>query len=84
MEIYEKINNIKTKQDFIEFLGDLKEDYKNNRGDWENDSLSSYLTAIKSFTEDCDGYYKNHNIKAEELSKWRIFADILYAGKIYE
>lgn len=84
MEAYEVINNIKTKEDFIKFLHYLREDYKNNPDEWENPDLSRYLEAIMSFTEAVEQAYKNNDIKMEELSKWRIFADILYAGKIYE
>ncbi len=84
MEAHELIDNIKTKEDFIKFLHYLKEDYKNNRNEWENPDLSRYLDAITAFTEAIEQSYKNNDIKMEELSKWRIFADILYAGKIYE
>lgn len=84
MEAHEVIDNIKTKEDFIKFLHYLKEDYLNNRAEWENSDLPRYLDAVMAFTEAIEQAYKNNDIKMDELSKWRIFADILYAGKIYE
>lgn len=84
MGVREIIDNIETKEDFIEFLKSLRVDFKDHPEEWENNTLGRYLEAASRFTMDCDRYYKNNDMKMEELSKWRIFADILYAGKIYE
>ncbi len=84
MEAHEVIDNIKTKEDFVKFLHYLREDYKDNPDQWENPDLSRYLEAVAAFADGSKQYYINNNIKTEGLSKWRIFADILYAGKIYE
>lgn len=57
-EIIYKIEAMKTKEDFIEFINMVVEDLKNNPNEWENNSLQSYLEAMASWTEDMDGYIK--------------------------
>ncbi len=47
-----------TKQDFIIFLEDLKNDFIENPKSWENKTLEDFLDAMFRYTEDIDGYYK--------------------------
>jgi hypothetical protein len=84
MSIYLEIKNVKTKEDFIKFLGMLAEDKKSNIEEWENKSIEDYLESIKSWIEDMEGYYKNNNIQAPKNIDWNFIANILYVGKIYE
>jgi len=73
-----------TKDEFLIFLSKLLEDYKINKNDWENKSLEDYLSALKAWVEDMDGYYMNMNKELPTDINWEVFSDILYAGKIYE
>ncbi len=73
------IKKIDSKQDFINFLKELRTDLKENQGEWENLKLEDYLEAMEAFVTDSDE--KKFD---DKLSKWRIFANILYGGKIYE
>ena len=43
-----------------------------------------YLNAIEAWTQDMEGYYRNTNKSMPKNIPWKIFADILYAGTIYE
>lgn len=84
MEIYQYINNIKTKEEFMEFIKILQKDSYYNLQQWENKDISEYLEGIYSWVEDMDGYYKNMKIKKPEHIDWNFIATLLYIGKIYE
>lgn len=84
MNFADKINTIKTKSDFINFVELLLENLKSNPEEWENKTLPNFLEAIASWTEDMDGYYKNNNLPIPENIDWKVFANILAAAKIYE
>ena len=78
------IKDIETKEDFINFVNLLKNDFIKNKNNWENITLFDYLNAIEAWTKDMEGYYKNTNQYIPKNIPWKIFADILYAGTIYE
>jgi len=80
----EQIQNIRSKEDFIKFVGDLIVDLKTNPNNWENRNLGDYLEALQSWTEDMEGYYINTNLPVPENVSWKIFADILMAATMYE
>jgi len=76
--------NVKTKEDFIEFLSVLIDDLAADKGIWENRNLEQYLSAMQRWTEDMEGYYINNNLLVPENINWKIFTDILMAARIYE
>lgn len=84
MDIFDIINEIKDKDDFVSFGGLLLTDLKNNPEKWENRTLSEFLEAMANWTEDMDGYYINNNLPIPENVNWKVFANILAAAKIYE
>ena len=51
-EISEIAQKVKSKEDFIGFVGALIQDLKANPNTWENKTLDNYLSAIQSWTED--------------------------------
>jgi len=75
---------IRSKEDFIKFVGDLILDLKTNPNTWENKNLDAYLDALQRWTGDMEGYYINNNLPVPENVNWRIFADILMAARMYE
>ena len=85
MNIYDLSKQIQTKADFEQFLSLLIEDFRINRSSWDNDTIETFLDTVLGFTRDIDGYYKNLNQKVETATPtWRMLADILLAGKVYE
>ena len=83
-KLYETIDRIKTKKDFIRFVKLLETDFITNQEEWENTSIDMFLDALAAWTEDTERFGENCN---EEISKnipWRVFAEILLASKIYE
>lgn len=84
IDFNQKINEIKGKEDFVDFVQLLISNLKDNPKEWTNGTLSEYLEGIASWTEDMEGYYQNNNIPIPEKVNWRVFADILMAAKMYE
>lgn len=84
MDLTSKINNIKSKTDFIDFVESLAKDLRNNPEEWENKTLPEFLGAIASWTEDMEGYYINNNLPIPDNVNWKVMADILAAAKMYE
>jgi hypothetical protein len=68
--------NITSKEEFISFINELKNDLAVNKTEWENLSLEDYLDAIKGWIEDTNSLPSNPN--------WSTIAEILMAGKYYE
>jgi hypothetical protein len=83
-DIFNKIETLDTKEDFISFLDLLVQDLRNNPSAWENKSLESYLEAVASWTADMEGYYQNNNLPIPQNVNWKVFANILIAAKMYE
>ena len=84
MNLEQFISKINTRQDLISFVKALKKDLKENPNEWENHSLEHYLDSIAGWLEDMDGYYKNLGQAVPNSKDWKLFADILLAGKSYE
>ena len=78
----EKINRISSKEDFIKYIRSLVADYTNNKDEWENITIPDYLEQIASCIEDYSVTPQN-DIEWEKID-YRILAQLLYMGKIYE
>ena len=83
MEIH-NIDHVKSREDFVEFVGALITDLFANKHEWENDRLDSYLEAISAWVQDMDGYYLNANKSLPENINWNVIAQIFLAAKYYE
>lgn len=84
IDFAKKINEINSKEDFVNFVELLVSNLKSNPQEWTNKTLPEYLESISSWTEDMDGYYKNNDVPMPENVSWKVFANILIAAKIYE
>lgn len=73
---------VRTRADFIRFVKALRDDWKRaDRGPadenpWRNETIGDLLDAIAAFAADSP-------ILPDEAD-WRLAAELLYAGKIYE
>ena len=74
IEIYDLFEKIKTRQDFEFFLKKLIIDFNDNKGDWENSTLESFLEGLYGYN------YNSDNDKPT----WKLFAEIILAARVYE
>lgn len=82
--MYNRINNIKSKEELIDFLAFLSNDRRKMKEEWENNTIEDYLAAISSWIEDMEGYYENNNLPIPDNENWSFIATLFYVGKIYE
>ena len=82
MKWMEKINNINSKSDFLEFMTELEEDFNKNNDEWENQYPDEYIGSIRDWVDD----YSSSGQKDIDWKKvdWRLLAKLFYMGKIYE
>ncbi|WP_175816194.1 DUF7660 family protein [Burkholderia diffusa] len=81
-----RVSEIKTREDFVDFISDFVKSIRNGRS-VENNTVDSYLAAMASWVEDMDGYYENMGIASEmklDTMNWRVLADIVVAATMYE
>lgn len=72
-----KVDEIKSKEDFILFLKRLTIDFGENNHDWENQDLSSYFESMNAWLEDTDDSNLEGNV-------WTVMSKIILAPKYYE
>ncbi|QYJ69441.1 DUF7660 family protein [Flavobacterium litorale] len=79
------IRYVKSREDFIIFVKELQEDFKNHPEKWENNRLDLFLEAIAAYAEDIQGYYNNTGQKTNaDIPSWQVLADILSGATVYE
>ncbi len=84
MELYERVENIKSREDLIKFINYFRKDLQSNGAEWKNVTLEDYLEAMEAWVTDMDGYYVNNNEIPPKQPSWKIIADILIASSMYE
>jgi hypothetical protein len=72
-----KIEEVKSKEDFIFFLKKVQEDFQVNSLEWENQDLTSYFESMRAWLEDTDDSQLQGNI-------WAVLSRIILAPKYYE
>ncbi len=77
-----EVNN---RDSFIQLLKLMQADLQQNKEDWENNKLESFLEAMGRYAEDIQGYYdfNKQNINAD-VPSWKVFADIMRGAIVYE
>lgn len=85
VDITEVAEKVDSKSKFIAFLVLLREDFINNKDEWENDTLDRYFDGLIGFSTDMTGYFKNagKEVDTENIS-WNMMAEMLLAASIYE
>ena len=85
-----EIKDVKTREDFIQFLNELKRDfnkfYEKNKDkselemstEWQNILVGHYLEAIARCLND------SNNLKNVKKLSWSDLANIIMSGKYYE
>ena len=78
------VEQIRSRADLAEFVGTLITDLKDKPQQWENEDIASYLTAMKAWLKDMDGYFRSIGEPTPEQPTWKTLAQILLAAKFYE
>lgn len=75
---------IKNRDDFLIFLQNFINEMDTE--DFQNNSLSEFLEAMRCWIKDMDGYYKNigEAENFDEKIKWSVLANIFEAARVYE
>ena len=55
MELYERVENIKSREDLIKFINYFRKDLQSNGAEWKNVTLADYLEAMEAWVTDMDG-----------------------------
>ncbi|PCJ19619.1 MAG: hypothetical protein COB02_07690 [Candidatus Cloacimonadota bacterium] len=84
MELYNSLENINNRDDFVKFVDALRKDLEQNTNEWENLSLNDYLEAISAWTSCMESAYKNNDEVFPKNPDWKMFGRILYIAKLYE
>ena len=78
----EFIEKIESKDDWIRFLNLLAKDFEEHPNEWENPTIPAFLEQMASWVEDYSDSPAN-DINWNTIP-FKIFAQILYMGKLYE
>lgn len=79
-----KTKSIITKDEFLQFLANFRQDLQDHPEKWENKDLPSFLEAMQAWIEDMDGFYENIDQPCPSNISWEVFVHILNAASIYE
>lgn len=84
MDFNSIIKRVNSKEEFLEFLYELRCDKEQKSEEWENRDITSYLEGICSWVEDMEGYFENMDMDVPTDINWEFIATLFYVGKIYE
>ena len=59
MELHERVNQVKTRQDLSGFVAALRADLATNPERWEKPTLDGFLAAMESWIDGMENYYRN-------------------------
>jgi hypothetical protein len=82
--LFDYARTVKSRSEFVRFVEFLNTDLRENRDEWENNNLESFLSGLSGFANDMDGFYRNMGeiVDIEQLS-WRMAAQMLLAARVY-
>lgn len=84
MDLYQKLEKVNTREDFISFIQHLRANLQTHRDEWENVTLDQYLEAMEAWVSDMDGYDSITHQPNPKQPSWKTIADMLYASRMYE
>ena len=82
-ELNNSAREVKTEDDFRNFVLELLENFNSTPGSWNNSCLEAFLDALISCVPYVEDYYENHGMLVTEQPTWSHFAHILLAAKTY-
>ncbi len=73
-----------TRGDFEAFLKEFADSLATDPTSWTNASLDQFLDGVSGWLADMDGYFANRGEPVPSEPSWRLFAQALLAGRVYE
>ncbi|MEO6393249.1 MAG: hypothetical protein ABIP75_15470 [Pyrinomonadaceae bacterium] len=84
MDIEDRLDKIRTREDLIEFIRALELDFNVDNSNWRNGSLPNYLERMAASIEDSTNCSRFVGEEVSPTPTWKYFADMLIAPKYYE
>lgn len=84
MNVSNQVDSVSSKEELADFIDALRADLRTDEAEWENPTLEQYLEAMAAWIRVMDRAYENTSRNFPEKPSWKLFADILFAAKIYE
>jgi len=78
------LEQVDSKETFIAFVMCLAANLEKDPDDWQNTGLFEYLESIASWSDGIERYYERLGEPMPLNVNWRVFGEILMAGKVYE
>jgi hypothetical protein len=75
---------VRSRDDFVRFVAELRDDLLVQPEDWENGTLERFLEALAAWVHDMDAYYTDNGLKPPVKLNWQFMADMILAAKHYE
>ena len=84
MNLKSKTEKVISRDDFVNFVIALSEDFRVNPKEWQNRTLDAFLESLSAWVQDMDGYYENNHMPIPTTPDWKNLAEMLLAAKYYE
>ncbi len=81
--LHAMLGQLQTRDDFVRFVRELRNDLKDHPTEWANRDLAMYFDALAAWVADMDGNFE-HKAESPATVDWKLFAQILLAAKVYE
>jgi hypothetical protein len=81
-DVYDKLEEVLSREDLVDYINTLSEDFRNCPDDWEQGTLSDYFEAMAAWLESNMG--GSVSVPEFESTTWKFIAKLLFIPKIYE
>lgn len=84
MRLGDRVEKVRTREDFVEFVAALRKHLKGHKEEWENPELDGYLEALGAWTASLHHSSRNEGVVLPEQPSWQLVARMLWAASLYE
>ncbi len=85
MDLDDFEGEIRSREDFLQFLQRLHQDFKKHGETWENNRLDLFIEALHAYASDLDGFDRGTGQRIDlDGPQWQFFADTLAGARVYE
>jgi len=81
MKLEESLEQVFDKKSFIDFIRLFYDDYQDNKSEWTNSDLDSFISSMERFLVDSNS---ESFAPIDYTPSWKLFAQVLLAASIYE